>query len=352
MATVGNNISDYDMTFEQRQRDLDVQEKAEQEKRERERRSPYKNFAQMNLEHSKDWRLLSRQEALGYGRTSISNAVKMLKDTGFVDIKKSGNVNVFLINKEIAWKSWGTNYEYAEFEAKVIIAESEQESVDWLKIKTVEKMKGMIGHDDKEHRLTQNHENEHINKKLTPYNLQDCSYSEACERYDKRMEFLDSQPNANKKCNRVLGIGLNIPIPSGIPDNKVQEYTDKVNNIIKDMFGAENFIASFTHVDEIHDYIDSETKKWRTSMRHIHDIVLPVKDGKLNCDLIYRRGNMKKLNKTIHEMKMLGCYFFVHSDELREAYDTYAKVKRLTLKGFKPKSERYGDEGESRTAAE
>lgn len=54
----------------------------------------------------------------------------------------------------------------------------------------------------------------------------------------------------------------------------------------------------------------------------------------------------------ITKMKLLGLYFFVHSDELRNAYDTYAKVKRLTLKGFKPKSERYGEEGESRTAAE
>ncbi|MCM1328078.1 MAG: zonular occludens toxin domain-containing protein [Ruminococcus sp.] len=54
----------------------------------------------------------------------------------------------------------------------------------------------------------------------------------------------------------------------------------------------------------------------------------------------------------ITKNKLLGCYFFVHSDELRNAYDTYAKVKRLTLKGFKPKSERYGEEGESRTAAE
>lgn len=54
----------------------------------------------------------------------------------------------------------------------------------------------------------------------------------------------------------------------------------------------------------------------------------------------------------ITKMKLLGVYFFVRSDELRNAYDTYAKVKRLTLKGFKPKSERYGEEVESRTAAE
>lgn len=51
------------------------------------------------------------------------------------------------------------------------------------------------------------------------------------------------------------------------------------------------------------------------------------------------------------KLRMQRCYFFVHSDELREAYDTYAKVKRLNLKGFKPMSERYG-EVESRAAAD
>lgn len=51
------------------------------------------------------------------------------------------------------------------------------------------------------------------------------------------------------------------------------------------------------------------------------------------------------------KLRMHRCYFFVHSDELREAYDTYAKVKRLNLKGFKPLSERYGY-GESRAAAD
>lgn len=36
-------------------------------------------------------------------------------------------MNVYLINKEIAWKSWGTNYKYAKFGAQIIISESEQE---------------------------------------------------------------------------------------------------------------------------------------------------------------------------------------------------------------------------------
>lgn len=42
----------------------------------------------------------------------------------------------------------------------------------------------------------------------------------------------------------------------------------------------------------------------------------------------------------------LRTYFFVHTDELREAYDTYAKVKRLNLKGFKPKAEQINNDND------
>lgn len=72
----------------------------------------------------------------------------------------------------------------------------------------------------------------------------------------------------------------------------------------------------------------------------------------MGCLTIVRKYKPKvDADGQVSKMKMLGCYFFVHSDELREAYDTYSKVKRLNLKGFKPKSERYEAE-ESRTAAE
>lgn len=72
----------------------------------------------------------------------------------------------------------------------------------------------------------------------------------------------------------------------------------------------------------------------------------------IGCLTIVRKYKPKvDADGQVSKMKMLGCYFFVHSDELREAYDTYSKVKRLNLKGFKPKSERYEAE-ESRTAAE
>ncbi len=46
----------------------------------------------------------------------------------------------------------------------------------------------------------------------------------------------------------------------------------------------------------------------------------------------------------IKKARCLKWYFFVHTNELREAYDTYAKVERLSLKGFKPRNEQIGYE--------
>lgn len=145
-----------DLTFEQRKKDLQKAEEAQKRAWKEKKASPYNDFAQMNLQHADDWIALSKkshiateilwflikncdrhnaivcsskvlEEALNYDRTSIFRALKILKESQFVDIKKSGSTNVFLINKELTWKSWGKNYQYAEFGAKIIISESEQE---------------------------------------------------------------------------------------------------------------------------------------------------------------------------------------------------------------------------------
>ena len=53
------------------------------------------------------------------------------------------------------------------------------------------------------------------------------------------------------------------------------------------------------------------------------------------CDL--------KDDGTVNKMHMRNCYFFVHDDELRNCYDTYEKVQRLSSKGFVPRSEQYSN---------
>ena len=63
------------------------------------------------------------QEKFGYSKPTIMRAIKLLKEKQYV---KSGTSNVYLVNKTLYWNSWGTNYSYAEFGAKIIISSSEQ----------------------------------------------------------------------------------------------------------------------------------------------------------------------------------------------------------------------------------
>ena len=42
---------------------------------------------------------------------------------------------------------------------------------------------------------------------------------------------------------------------------------------------------------------------------------------------------------TVKKEILRKLYFFVHTDEIRQAYDTYERVERLVSKGFKPRSE-------------
>lgn len=162
-----------DTTYAQRQKDLELQEKARKRKLKEDKNSPFTSFFQTNTSNPtygiarrqlmKDspiaaqiWDFLSEkadkynavvcsskvlEEALGYKRTSISNAVKILKDRNFVDVKKSGTTNVYLLNRQLVWKSWGKNYKYAEFDAKVIISETEQEQPTKIKRVSMIEMK-------------------------------------------------------------------------------------------------------------------------------------------------------------------------------------------------------------------
>ena len=153
-----------DATFEQRQAELDANQAREEDEREREKRSPFTNFAQLNLDQTHALIQLTRkspraaeiflfiikamdnynalvcsykvfEEALGMSSATVTRAIKVLKDSKFIDIKKTGTGNIYLINKELVWKSWGKNYKYAEFGAKVLISESEQEQQTEIKVK-------------------------------------------------------------------------------------------------------------------------------------------------------------------------------------------------------------------------
>lgn len=205
-------------------------------------------------------------------------------------------------------------------------------SVDWKKLHTIQDIKNIGRHCDKECRLKDNHENEHIDKTKTHNNAQMCNYNEFCKRIDKRMEYLDSLPKQNKKSDRVIGFSLEYPIPDGIPDSKVIEFLNKANRLIYEQVGSENVIGSFLHVDEVHDYIDSETKQERTSMRHVHTIVTAAIDGKLNGKAMSSKANMCKLNNAIHEMAMRDYGVKFMDGSKRKSRDEVETLKNKSLK--------------------
>lgn len=154
------------LTFDERQMELEKQAEAEKLARKKMKNSPFSNFYQFNREHSKEMIWLATNypkangillflldqmddynavmcsnkvisEALGIGRTTVSTSIKVLKDNGFITIYKSGTSNVYAVNKELAWSSWGTNYKYAKFGAKIIISQSEQEKITEPQLQSV-----------------------------------------------------------------------------------------------------------------------------------------------------------------------------------------------------------------------
>lgn len=131
-------------------------EQAEENERKKIRKSPYSNFYQVNKDNSeylrscldenpKALKLLffifdhmdkynavvcsyqAFQEALGMSQATVARCVKYLKDNGFLYIYKSGTSNVYVANKDLVWNSWGTNVEYCEFPANIILSKTEQE---------------------------------------------------------------------------------------------------------------------------------------------------------------------------------------------------------------------------------
>lgn len=51
----------------------------------------------------------------------------------------------------------------------------------------------------------------------------------------------------------------------------------------------------------------------------------------------------------VEKMRKIKTYMFIHNDEIRNAYDTYEKVKRLSIKGWKPRSEQLRAEDKAQT---
>ena len=66
------------------------------------------------------------EDALGISQATVARAIKTLKDKGMIYVMKSGSSNVYIMNDEVAWKSWGSNKKYCKFPANVILSKNDQ----------------------------------------------------------------------------------------------------------------------------------------------------------------------------------------------------------------------------------
>lgn len=167
-------------------------------------------------------------------------------------------------------------------------------------------------HCDREERSKHEHSNKDIRKDLIQNNFQmKRTYSETAKAYDDRIAYLDAQEGANKRKDRVTCFSLEIPFPERLNALDGVSWTNRVLSAISGQYGRQNILQAYVHRDEVHDYVDAETGKQRTSRSHIHVLVIPEHDGKLNGKWFSSKANMNKLNNTIQAMTQseYGCNF-------------------------------------------
>lgn len=63
--------------------------------------------------------------AMGISERTAKTAVAVLRDARFVQILKSGNTNIYIVNSKVAWQG-DRGMRYASFNAQLVIDENEQ----------------------------------------------------------------------------------------------------------------------------------------------------------------------------------------------------------------------------------
>lgn len=161
-----NVLNPNSLSFEERKNQLEEQDKREKEARERAKKSPFDNFVQVNKDYYKaeDWLMAKSPiayrifkflinnmdnynavicsyqvliETFDISQVTVARAIKLLKEKKYIEVYKTGTSNVYAVNKNIVWQSWGTNYDKAKFGANIILSESEQEESVKAQIKAI-----------------------------------------------------------------------------------------------------------------------------------------------------------------------------------------------------------------------
>jgi hypothetical protein len=76
------------------------------------------------------------QEVTGMSRSSVANAIKLLKDDNWLEAVKVGSATAYAVNARVFWQAARNQKQYAVFQATIIASASEQQSDFHEKAKT------------------------------------------------------------------------------------------------------------------------------------------------------------------------------------------------------------------------
>ena len=151
-------------TDEEKKQRLAKQEEAERRAAEDAKKGPYRSFLQVNDDNYKAEAWLMKKSPIAYqvlrfithnmdnynalicsykvieetlqvSHSTVARAIQLLQEHKYLHIAKSGTTNIYMVNKELYWHSYGTNYARAEFGAKIIISADEQGAAEREEIK-------------------------------------------------------------------------------------------------------------------------------------------------------------------------------------------------------------------------
>lgn len=213
-------------------------------------------------------------------------------------------------------------------------------SVNFAKIKSHQKAASVILHCDKQQRLEHNHQNKDIDKTLTHLNLQ-YNFDYYATYYDRikgRIDTLDATTNHNTRKDRIILLGLDIPVPEEMMGNndKITAWYKDVNKILIATYGIQNLANSYLHFDEKHQYTDYADGQKKNSREHIQAYVIPEVDGQLCAKKLTSKTAMIKLNNAIHKMtaEKYKCKFMT-GEKKKDRYS----VEELKNKSLKKENE-------------
>jgi hypothetical protein len=69
------------------------------------------------------------QEYFSVSKDTVRRAIKLLKEKSFINILKSGRSNIYVVNQDIAWSSWGNQKKYCKFAGNILISKSENDEM-------------------------------------------------------------------------------------------------------------------------------------------------------------------------------------------------------------------------------